>query len=172
LIGPVGSGKSLFIKRYHRFLQPEEQQSHVIWSYLDFNKAPDDLSGIESWVCQEFIGGVSNANPALDIYSIAMLRQIFAPDINKRERGAYAPLRESVPSEYNRMLTQDLKEWVDNELKLAMSLCRYLIGVRRIPVIVAFDNVDRRDREQQLRIFQVAQWFKNGTRAFCLLTLR
>jgi hypothetical protein len=40
------------------------------------------------------------------------------------------------------------------------------------PIIVAFDNVDRRKSEQQLAIFQSAQAFRSSARAFCLLTLR
>ena len=40
------------------------------------------------------------------------------------------------------------------------------------PLIVAFDNVDRRESAQQLQIFQAAQWFRRETHAFTLLTLR
>jgi hypothetical protein len=39
-------------------------------------------------------------------------------------------------------------------------------------LVFIFDNVDRRDREAQLQIFQTAQWFKNLTHSFCVVSLR
>ena len=56
--------------------------------------------------------------------------------------------------------------------KLAISICRYLIGDTRSAVVVVFDNVDERDREFQLRVFKLAQWFRAETRAFVILPLR
>ncbi len=39
-------------------------------------------------------------------------------------------------------------------------------------MVIVFDNVDKRNRDQQLNIFETAQWFKNLTRALILVTLR
>src|SRR5205085_11936998 len=54
----------------------------------------------------------------------------------------------------------------------ALALARHLTGEANRPLIIAFDNVDRRESNQQLRIFQAVQWFRSETRAFALLTLR
>jgi hypothetical protein len=51
-------------------------------------------------------------------------------------------------------------------------LARHVTGEMDRPLIIAFDNVDRRESAQQLEIFQAAQWFRSEARAFALLTLR
>jgi hypothetical protein len=39
-------------------------------------------------------------------------------------------------------------------------------------IVIVFDNVDKRSRDQQLAIFEAAQWFKELTRALVLVNLR
>jgi hypothetical protein len=48
----------------------------------------------------------------------------------------------------------------------AIQLGRCLTSNAARPLIVAFDNVDRRESAQQLHIFQAAQWFRRETHAF------
>jgi hypothetical protein len=38
--GAVGSGKSLFVNRYHDMLQPPEAAARTRWAFIDFNFAP------------------------------------------------------------------------------------------------------------------------------------
>ena len=53
-----------------------------------------------------------------------------------------------------------------------IKLGRSLTSNAMRPLVVALDNVDRRESAQQLQIFQAAQWFRRETHAFTLLTLR
>jgi hypothetical protein len=55
---------------------------------------------------------------------------------------------------------------------LTQGVIRYYEGDEGIQVVVVFDNVDRRDREQQLRIFQAAQWFRARFKCFIIVSLR
>ena len=66
----------------------------------------------------------------------------------------------------------DLTAWKDDPQKLAFGLCRYLYGNRREVVVVVFDNVDRRDLQDQLDAFQLALGFMKDSRAFVILQLR
>src|ERR1039458_7066051 len=46
--GPVGSGKSLFIRRYKDVLQPESDGARTKWAIIDFNAATKaDLANVE-----------------------------------------------------------------------------------------------------------------------------
>lgn len=168
LIGGVGSGKSLFAKRHFRALQSEAVRARSYWSFIDFNKAPDDLSGIEEWVCSAFVDGMSINQYVDDLYQIEMLNRIFATDLNKKN-AIYKLLPADKAAE---MRANDLSTWMEDKLKLAQGVCRYFIGDARKIIVVVFDNTDRRDRDQQLRIFQVAQWFRSHTRTFCIVSLR
>ena len=43
ITGGVGTGKSLFARRYKELLQPQEQKLVNHWAFIDFNAAPDFL---------------------------------------------------------------------------------------------------------------------------------
>jgi len=171
LIGPVGAGKSLFCQRYYRFLQPDDVRKSCRWAFIDFNDAPDDLANAEKWVCGQFIKSICAEHPSSDLYTEENLRRIFAPDINRSEQ-MYAKARALDPIGWEMRLADDLKAWTNDSVKFAKEICRYLIGDARQAVAVVFDNVDKRDRDQQLRVFQIAQWFKAETRTFVVLPLR
>src|SRR5262249_19623975 len=53
-----------------------------------------------------------------------------------------------------------------------IKLGRSLTSNAMRPLVVALDNVDRRESAQQLQIFKAAQWFRRETHAFTLLPLR
>jgi hypothetical protein len=172
LIGSVGAGKTTFVTRYYSHLVPARLREASLWSFIDFNGAPDDLTNAEDWVCSTFIDSFMQTNQLDTIYEFKNLRRIFAPDLNRRDKGPYSELKRTDRLEYERRIASDLAGWVDDRKAFSQNICRYYIGDKRKAVVVVFDNVDRLDRAQQLRIFQVAQWFKNLTRTFVLLALR
>ena len=171
LIGPVGSGKSLFCQRYYNFLRPADLIEATFWSFLNFNDAHETLVDVETWVCRTFLESFEKEYPDFDLFAQANLRRIFAPDIN-RLRKIYGPAAQANPEAFELKLASELATWTVDAQRFAKSLCRFLSGDQRKAVVAVFDNVDRRDREQQIRIFPVAQWFRSETRAFCLVSLR
>ncbi len=171
IIGPVGAGKSLFCQRYYRFLRPADVQERVVWAFVDFNKAPDDLSSAESWLCTKFVESAGKEFFSAGFFDEENLHRIFAPDINRLEK-IYAKARQGDPIGWEMKLADEIKSWTEDPQHFAKSICRYLIGDTRRAVVVVFDNVDKRDREQQLRVFQLAQWFRAETHTFILLPMR
>ena len=171
IIGAVGTGKSIFTQRYYHHLQSDDLKRRTYWSFIDFNEAPANLDALELWVAEKFIEGLAKNPTLVEIYDHAILLKIFGPEI-KKVAGAYRYLKDNDVLEYNRRLASDLRNWLSDKILFAHSVCRFLIGDQRFVVVIVFDNVDRRDREQQLRIFQVAEWFKSQTRSFCLINLR
>jgi hypothetical protein len=172
LIGAVGAGKSTFMERYYSYLMPSQLRKGTLWSFVNFNNAPDDLSNAERWVCETFITSFVEKNQLENLYDMKNLHRIFATDINRRDRGPYAVLKRKQPEEYERRLAADVVTWIDDPINFAKNICRYFIGDSRQAIVVILDNVDRRDRDQQLRIFQIAQWFRELTHSFCVLSLR
>jgi hypothetical protein len=172
IIGAVGAGKSTFIKRYFEYLVPSDLKQKMVYIYFDFNQSPEDGSSLEKWVCQSFIEEINSRYRYLvDTSEPNQLRAVFNADIRDRE-GAYKLLRQANPSAYEERLANDLINWMSDHTVYAKALSRYLGGDKGLNLVFAFDNVDRFDRESQLKIFQTAQWFKNVTKSFCIVSLR
>ena len=172
IIGPVGAGKTIFLHRYFQHLIPRDLRERVAYIYINFNQAPDDLTNLENWLCESFLEVVDKKILNGQLYHIDNLRRIFAPNIRRRDIGVYSHLKKKTPDEYEKKISEDLRIWTEDWQEFAFSTCRFLSGDKGVPIVVAFDNVDRRNRDQQLKIFQTAQWFKAKSRALCLLTLR
>lgn len=172
IIGAVGAGKSTFLKRYFDFLIPVELKRKTVFVYFNFNHAPDDLSELNTWLCDTFVEDIrSNHRDRLNMEDTAQLKAVFNVEIKNKE-GAYRLLREAGGGEFEKRLAADLIGWLDDKQGYARALARHLGGDKSLNLVFAFDNVDRRDRESQLKIFQTAQWFKNLTRSFCIICLR
>ena len=168
IIGSRGSGKSLFIARFFAHLMPQELKRRAVWCVIDFNRAPSSIDSIEDYICEKFLEDVTNLQ--FDPYSLDGLKKIFAVEINRLIKGPLAALSNE-PERQTFLATELLRLSADKRL-LAQRLGRYITGNAYRPLIIAFDNVDRRESAQQLHIFQAAQWFRSETRAFALLTLR
>lgn len=172
IIGAVGAGKSTFIKRYFRYLIPAELKKRTILVYFNFNDAPDDFAEQKLWLCNSFIDFISQEKQTfVNLTETSELKAVFNQEIRNKE-GAYKLLRKVSQDEHDRKLATDLLGWMDDRLLFARALSRYLGGDKSLNLVFAFDNVDTKDRDSQLRIFQTAQWFKAQTRSFCLISLR
>ena len=172
LVGSVGAGKSMFIQRYLRHLIPTEIAENSVWVQVNFNEAPSNLTYVESWICEQFNRSYTKMYPENDALSFDNLNRYFSPDIKSRRTGVYKLLYENDRAEYERRITNDLQVWTDDPAKLASGIIRYHSKDRGVPVVVVFDNVDRRDRDQQLAAFQAVQWFRHRNTCFSLLALR
>lgn len=172
IIGGVGSGKSIFARRYQRHLMPTALRSKSKWAFIDFNEWSGDEKNIERWVCEQFLTTFEKQNPDFDIYSNESFEKIFAPLLARRERTIYARLKTSAPTEYEIERSRDLRMWSDDKTIFVENLCRYFITDCGEVLVSVFDNVDRLSRDEQIRIFSVAQWFKSLTKSFCILQLR
>jgi hypothetical protein len=168
IIGSRGSGKSLFIARFFSHLLPESLKTHAIWCIIDFNRAPSSIDNIEDYICSTFLKTVENLQ--FDPYSIDGLNGVFAVEINRLNKGPLAALQSE--NDRQKALSSELLRLSADKTLFAQRLGRYITSNANRPLIVAFDNVDRRESGQQLHIFQAAQWFRSETKAFALLTLR
>lgn len=147
---------------------PDVLRRHAVWCALDFNRAPSTIDSIEDYICEKFIEGVDNVG--FDLYSMDGLNRVFSVELNRLRNGPLKLLADD--AERLRAEATELIKWSADKRLFALRLARHITGEASRPLIIALDNVDRRESEQQLHIFQAAQWFRNETRAFTLLTLR
>lgn len=170
ITGGVGSGKSLFIRRYKELLQPADQKSIVHWAFIDFNNAPKSLSEAERWICESFINSF-NAENDYDASDSANWSQVFAVDLAKR-KAIYEEVALSSESQAVVLKASDLREWAADYKRLASGLSRFVTGDKRETIVVVMDNVDKLGAEEQLGVFGLSLWFMELTRAFVILNLR
>jgi hypothetical protein len=169
--GAVGSGKSLFARRYRELLEPRELKDVNCWAFIDFGSSPVSLVGAEKWLCEAFIKSFEREND-LVIYDATVLKGIFSRRIQQR-RAYYEALRglRNSNDEETRARATDIATWQADPLELTEGLANYLISIRK-NLIVVMDNVDKMDLHNQLLAFQLTLWFMERTRAFTVLQMR
>jgi len=168
LIGAVGAGKSTFIERFERYLLPDSMRDSIFWVYANFNEAPSNPDKYEDWICNQFTAAFK-ARYYKDDPGIQLA--VFTDKKRDFDFENYL-IKDDDPHEYKRRLSIELSDWSRDPKTFATSAARYLIGDKRIGIVCVFDNTDRGSREQQLRLFEVAEWFKAETRCCCVISLR
>jgi hypothetical protein len=169
--GAVGSGKSLFMRRYRQALQSNTLSDRTRWAFVDFNASPPELAHAEHWLCTAFAEGFARENPTIDLSSENVLRGVFSRNIQKR-RAIYSGLEKSAPEEAAIVKAHDLMRWQDDPEETARGIADYVLGNRQEILVAVMDNVDRLDLKSQLDAFQLALWFMQQTGCFVILQMR
>jgi len=169
--GAVGSGKSLFIRRYKEVLQPPDSIKGTRWAFIDFNSSPADLAHAEVWLCSMFTESFREESPDFDLDSRDVLRGIFSRNIQRR-KAVYEELAAVSAERAAEAKARDLQNWQDDPQETARGIAEYVLGSRHEVLITVMDNVDRLDLQNQLHAFQLALWFMQRTRCFVVLQMR
>jgi len=170
IIGSVGAGKSTFIRRYYRRLRSKDVVDRTRWAFLNFNVMPPD-GDLQKWIAKTFVDSFGETN-SLELFELKQIEKIFNVEMKRFEEGANKPLKKSDPGEFERRRTSYLESLTQDMSKFAECVARHFSGEKGLGIVVLFDNVDKRTREQQLKIFEAAQWFKDITRSLVLINLR
>lgn len=170
ITGAVGTGKSLFTRRYKELLQNPELQDKCHWAFINFNSWTADLNDMEDWICTQFCDSFEKEND-FDIGDRQTQDRIFS-DLFHRNRAVYEELAEQNLELSAQAKADDRRRWLaDNKLR-TQGICRYFGQDRRETVIIVLDNVDRQSTDDQIRLFELALWFMDFTKAFLILNLR
>jgi hypothetical protein len=169
--GSVGVGKSLFARRYKEFLQPDALKEKGHWAFLDFNNAPENRSKWDEWSCETFVRSVIEEGAPLNLRDPIDQERIFSNDLADRQ-AYYNRMQSAEIGRGNLERARDIEQWRQDPKKLCRGIAKYLQGDRGDNLIVVFDNVDRRDTEDQLAAFNTALWFMDQTRCLVILQLR
>lgn len=171
ITGGVGSGKSLFARRYKEVLQPAALSDSTHWAFVDFNKAPPSLKAAEEWLCDQVVKSWVAEGAPVDLRNGDDQERVFAGNLADRS-AFYKRMNDSTPGRGGLELARDIEQWRQDPKTLCMAMARYLSGDRGENIVVVFDNIDRRESDDQLDAFNLARWFMAETRAFIMLQLR
>ena len=169
--GGVGSGKSLFARRYRELLEPEELKAVNYWAFIDFNASPASLEGAERWLSQSFVESFERENAGLQLYDEDVLKGVFSRGIQQR-RAYYDKLHTISNHEDVRARASDIVDWQSDPMVFSVGIADYVMRITRKNLIVVMDNVDKMKLEDQLKAFQLTLWFMERTRAFIILQMR
>jgi GTPase SAR1 family protein len=171
IVGAVGSGKSLFIRRFFKRLMPPELQKKTMWAFLNFNTELKSAEELRAAVCELFIKSFCELNN-IDLEALDYQEKLFSHELAAFDRGPAKLLKTGNNQQYNQQRYFKLKELRENNETIVSAISRHYPGEKRFSLVVVFDNVDKRSRDVQLSIFEAAQWFKELTRALVIVNLR
>ncbi len=171
IVGAVGSGKSLFIRRFFKRVLPPELQQKTMWAFLNFNVELKGAQELRQAVAEAFINSFCEIN-GIDADDLETIERLFSHEMAAFDRGPARILRKTNEQQYNQQRYFELKRLISDKEAVAGAITRHYSGEKRKGIVVVFDNVDKRSRDVQLAIFEAAQWFKDLTRALVIVNLR
>ncbi len=168
LIGSVGSGKSTFTDYVRSQGAQLGTSAATDWVHVNLNNAPLANDEIYKWIITNINNGLKKLRDDVDMDSLAFLMKIYAKPIAALEKGIGA-LYEKGSAEHSKLLVKEIeRQQADKE-----STLKYIIDhLYRDPgraLIVVLDNCDKRSRDHQLLMFEVANWIK--TNFYCMVFL-
>lgn len=171
LIGAVGVGKSTFVDYLREVALPDATASQLTWVRADMNAAPLSRELIYDWLCEQVIDSMSEASGGVDLEALEMLLKIYSVEVRRLQKGALKLLGEG-SIEYRRILSEELLRLEASPTLRARALLRHFGAERaRLPIVV-LDNCDKRVRDEQLLMFEVAQWAQEQFQCLVFLPLR
>jgi len=171
LIGSVGSGKSTFTDFLRLKALPENLKNSTRWININLNKAPLSKSIIYDWIIDETTESIKLAYPDIDFACLKMLKIIFQKEINELNRGR-ASLYTEDSEKYIDILHDELQRLQSDKIKTLNAIMNYIYKKCKELVVIVLDNCDKRNRDDQLLMFEVATWLKNEMPCMVFLPLR
>lgn len=111
-------------------------------------------------------------NQLTDFKHYDNLHKYFGLEIKELREGQYKRLAETQHERYLDRIDEHIIEWTLDKPKFLKAAIQHYGSHRGMSVLVFFDNADRRDAFQQLKIFQAVQHFRYTNKCFSILSLR
>jgi S1 RNA binding domain len=171
LVGGAGAGKSTFVDYLQDVALPADVRAKTLWIRIDMNPAPISRDEIYPWLREEIIRGCIDAHPKTDFASLDVLKSIHSVEVNGFRKGV-GRLYGKTPGLYDSKLADMLTTLLANRHVVATNTARYCSTEKGVLLIIVLDNSDKRLREEQLLMFEAAQWLQREFRGLVLLPLR
>lgn len=171
LIGSVGSGKSTFTDYLRVQGLSADLASTTAWLSVNLNLAPVSPEKVYDWVLDELAAATKAKFSDVDFDELSFLRKVYAAQLAKVEKGR-ASLFSPNSDQFRQAIFAELQRVQDDRLETTKAYLDYFFRARGKHIIVVLDNCDKRGRDEQLLMFEVASWLKNKIGCTIFLPLR
>lgn len=171
LIGSVGAGKTTFVDHLQEVALPRALIESTVWCRLDMNSAPVSPLEIYDWLRLALIESCRVSLPQDDFDDLEVLRKVFSVEINRFNKGV-GKLYSTQPEIFDVKLAEHIESIQRDRHNSAQAHIRYCCGDKNKLCIIALDNCDKKTRDEQLLMFEAAQWLQREFRALVILPLR
>lgn len=171
LVGGAGAGKTTFVDYLQEVALQQELREATLWVHLNMNFAPVNSDEIYGWLRKEIIGSIRSHFTTIDFDELEAVKALYSVEINAFNKSEGKLLGEDT-LDYRRALSQLIRELKADRHASAQAFCRYCGGERGRLVVVVLDNCDKRLLDEQLLMFEAAQWLQREFKALVMLPLR
>ncbi|MBP7556361.1 MAG: hypothetical protein KA821_08860 [Chitinophagaceae bacterium] len=171
LVGSVGSGKSTFVTYLKEVALGSDILKKLFWGTLDLNNAPVNKDEIYTWIRKNLIDQITAHYSTIDFDSFETVSRVYNEELQRFEKLAGA-LLDKESDKYRSELYDKVKSLREN---LDITLRAYISEVVNADgkeLIVVLDNCDKRNLDEQLLMFEVANWIKDSIKCIVFLPLR
>jgi hypothetical protein len=171
LVGSVGSGKTTFTTYLKEVALEKNIVSKLTWITLDLNNAPVTAEEIYTWLKKSIVSQIQKDNPHTDFNNIDIIQKIYTTEINKLKSGVLQLLNPE-SDRYREILVEKIIDFQGNiDITLSGHIEQFVHGEKK-ELIIILDNTDKRNLEEQLLMFEVANWIKDSIKAIVFLPIR
>ena len=171
LVGSVGTGKSTFVDYLQHVALDEDIRNRTVWVRIDLNRGPLNRDLAYTWIAELLVEQLHLSDTTVDFEEYDTLERVFAVELNRLKKGPLKVLDDS-STEYKTKISDELTRLIRDPLKHAKALCRYVCGTANKLLVVVLDNCDKRNRDEQLFMFEVANWVQEQFRCLTILPIR
>lgn len=171
LVGSVGVGKSTFVDYLSLVALPQDLREQTVWLRVNLNEAPVVTELAYKWVARGLVEEFRDQFRSIDFDELSVLEKVFAPELNALKKGPLA-LLDATSEAYRLRLSDGLRALQADDLVMARGIARYICAGPGRLLVVVLDNCDKRTRDEQLTMFQVATWLQKELRCLVVLPIR
>ena len=171
LVGSVGSGKSTFTTYLKEVALDKTISSQISWVRLDLNDAPVNSNEIYKWLKKKICETLETNSSNSDTHSLESIKSIYSKEIADFNKVALALFSEESDS-YKEKLFSKIEELKADQDVTLNAYIRHFVHYQSKELIIVLDNCDKRNLEEQLLMFEVANWLKENTKSIVFLPLR
>lgn len=171
LVGSVGSGKSTFTDYLRLVALPGDVTAKTSWINVNLNLAPLSKDLVYNWIINELLSAIRLAHSSIDFDELKFLRKIYAKQLLAVEKGR-ASLYDKTSERYADIISDTIAGLQADRVETLRSISDLLYRSSGNLLIVALDNCDKRTRDDQLLMFDVASWLKTEFKCVVFLPIR
>ena len=171
LVGSVGSGKSTFTDYLHHKALPSTVMRATQWINLNLNQAPLSRELIYDWVISSALKAIASAHVEIDLEDLSVLKKIYSKQLAALDKGK-ASLFSRDSDRYAEIVFAELDRLQADKIATFSGVIDLVYKKNHQLLVIVLDNCDKRGRDDQLLMFEVASWLKNNFSCIVFLPLR